>query len=81
MEKRELAERAAREARDQALYQRLLDDAQRQLAKDQYDSAISSLQTAHQLRRRTDEVERLLESGPGGASQRRRAQKNSPAGA
>jgi tetratricopeptide (TPR) repeat protein len=58
-ESREQADRAARAARDQALYQRMLDDAQRQLANEQYDSAISALQTARQMRR-TDEVDRLL---------------------
>ena len=58
-EAKEQAERAAQAARDQAVYQRLLDSAQAQLAKDQFDAAISSLQTARQLRR-TDEVDRLL---------------------
>jgi tetratricopeptide (TPR) repeat protein len=53
------AERAAQEARDQAVYQRLLDAAQAAIAKEQFDSAVSSLQTARQLRR-TDEVDRLL---------------------
>ncbi|HBI41343.1 MAG TPA: hypothetical protein DDY78_00610, partial [Planctomycetales bacterium] len=59
LEARDQADRAARAARDQALYQRMLDDAQRQLANEQYDAAISALQTARQMRR-TDEVDRLL---------------------
>jgi tetratricopeptide (TPR) repeat protein len=59
LEARDQADRAARAARDQALYQRMLDDAQRQLANEQYNGAISSLQTARQMRR-TDEVDRLL---------------------
>jgi len=58
-EAREQADRAAQAARDQALYQQMLSDAQRQLAKEQFDAAISALQTARQMRR-TDEVERLL---------------------
>jgi tetratricopeptide (TPR) repeat protein len=58
-EAKEQAERAAQAERDNAVFQRLLDAAQTQLAKDQYDAAISSLQSARQLRR-TDEVERLL---------------------
>jgi tetratricopeptide (TPR) repeat protein len=59
LEAREQADRAAQAARDQALYQRMLDDAQRELAKAQFDAAVSALQTARQMRR-TDEVERLL---------------------
>jgi tetratricopeptide (TPR) repeat protein len=50
---------AAAAQRDQAEYTRLLDEAQRLMARDQLDAAIASLQAAKRLRR-TDEVERLL---------------------
>ncbi|HMP59924.1 MAG TPA: hypothetical protein PKD86_11270, partial [Gemmatales bacterium] len=53
------ARRAALAQADQAAYQRLLDDAQRQSAQNNWDAAVSMLQTARQLRR-TEEVERLL---------------------
>ncbi len=56
---REKALLEAQATRDQATYARLLDDAQRQMAKGEFDPAISALQTARQLRK-TDEVERLL---------------------
>ncbi len=58
-EARERADRAAQAARDQALYQKMLNDAQRQLTKQQFDAAVSALQTARQVRR-TNEVDRLL---------------------
>lgn len=61
---REEAERARLEAQaraDQAAYTRLLDDAQRHAAQNNWDAAVSMLQTARQLRR-TEEVERLLQN-------------------
>lgn len=60
----EEAQRARLEAQtraDQSAYTRLLDDAQRQAAQNNWDAAVSMLQTARQLRR-TDEVERLLQN-------------------
>src|SRR5262249_3718722 len=55
----EKSQREAQVARDQAAYQRLLDDAERAQAKGNFGAAINALQTARQLRR-NDEVERLL---------------------
>jgi tetratricopeptide (TPR) repeat protein len=56
----EAARRAAQAQADQAAYVRLLDEAQRQAAQNNWDAAVSMLQTARQLRR-TDEVDRLLQ--------------------
>jgi tetratricopeptide (TPR) repeat protein len=60
-EAEEKARLAAQETRDKAEYTRLLDEAQRLQATQKYDQAVAALQTARQLRK-TDEVERLLQS-------------------
>src|SRR5262249_51726476 len=54
-----LAAQKAREQRENAAYQKLLDDAQRFSAQKKYDVTVSTLQTARQLRN-SDEVNRLL---------------------
>jgi tetratricopeptide (TPR) repeat protein len=55
----ETAQRKAREAQDQAAYDKLLTSARQLLAREQYDAALSDLQSAKSLRK-TDEVERLI---------------------
>jgi tetratricopeptide (TPR) repeat protein len=55
----ERAVRRAQEDRDQAAYQRLFDEGQRLLNREQYDAAIATLQSARGLKK-TDAVEALL---------------------
>ncbi|MBI1913578.1 MAG: hypothetical protein HYS12_02305, partial [Planctomycetes bacterium] len=54
-----LVAQKAREERDRAAYQRLLDDAERFRTRNKFADAIATLQTARQVRN-TDEVNRLL---------------------
>ncbi|HYT87847.1 MAG TPA: hypothetical protein VEL76_03935 [Gemmataceae bacterium] len=55
----ELALRKTQEARDAGEYQRLFDEGQQRLARQEYDAAISLLQSARRVRK-TDAVEALL---------------------